>query len=133
MTTKSLARAGALLGLVACGGVGTYSTPLDPAKLRTAVETTLGLECSEIVGDNPVNCDRRHAYFTINEADDGSTYVIWLEIKHAAIDRAKVLKLLKRYGFSEEDFLAVVERGQRLTKGDFTMDSIGREKILVFD
>lgn len=80
-----------------------------------------------------MNCGRRLAYMTTRTDDDGSQSMVWLEIKHAAHDREQVLKLLDRFGFSEDDFLAVVERGQRLTRGDFTLDAIGREKILVFN
>jgi len=121
------------LSLAACGGAGTFTTPLDANTARSAVQSTLGLECDPINPDPGVgmNCGRRLAYMTTGTDDYGSQYMVWLEIKHASIDRNQVLKLLDRFGFSEDDFLAVAERGQRLTRGDFTLNSIGGEKVLV--
>ncbi|MHA7858277.1 MAG: hypothetical protein ACX94D_09345 [Henriciella sp.] len=131
---KKLIFALGALSLAACSGSGTFTSPVDANAVRSAVQSTLGLECDPV---NPatgmMNCGRRLAYMTTRNEDDGSQSMVWLEIKHAANDREQVLKLLDRFGFSEDDFLAVVERGQRLTRGDFTLDAIGREKILVFE
>lgn len=132
---KKLIFALGALSLAACSGSGTLTSPVDANAVRSAVQSTLGLEC-DLVNPDPgigMNCGRRLAYMTTRTEDDGSQSMVWLEIKHAANDREQVLKLLDRFGFSEDDFLAVVERGQRLTRGDFTLDAIGREKILVFE
>ncbi|MBO6690230.1 MAG: hypothetical protein JJ919_17325 [Henriciella sp.] len=132
---KKLIFALGALSLAACSGSGTLTSPVDANAVRSAVQSTLGLECDPVNPDPGIgmNCGRRLAYMTTRTEDDGSQSMVWLEIKHAANDREQVLKLLDRFGFSEDDFLAVVERGQRLTRGDFTLDAIGREKILVFE
>ena len=135
MKLKKIIFAIGTLSLAACGGAGTFTSPLDANTARSAVQSALGLECDPVSPDPGIgmNCGRRLAYMTTRTDDDGSQSMVWLEIKHAAHDREQVLELLDRFGFSEDDFLAVVERGQRLTRGDFTLDAIGREKILVFN
>ena len=123
------------LMLAACGGGaggggGTFTDPVNPEDVRAAAAATLDVVCQEVAGTSTIKCDNDEdqlmTSFTkvriqVAEDGDGSLYATIVSVQQGRLERKKVAAFVKRFGFSEEDFIAVIERGQRITKGDFYM------------
>ncbi|KCZ51200.1 hypothetical protein HY2_12205 [Hyphomonas pacifica] len=119
------------LVLAACGGGGaTFTDPVNPEDIRAAAAATLDVVCQEVDGSSTIKCDNDEEQmmtsFTklriqVAEESDGSLYATIISVQQGRLERKKVVAFLKRFGFSEDDFLAAIERGQRITQGDFTL------------
>jgi hypothetical protein len=131
--------AGSLL-LAACGG-GTMTSPADPAKVRDVVQKTLGVYCADWSGGDQIKCakDKASVNKWYTEVDirvtgtGGAQRVNSITIGQSDLDRDKVIKLVGQFGFSQQDFLDVVEKSQRITRGDFVLSGQGAETVVISD
>ena len=125
--------------LTACGGGGVVKAPVPVETVRDMVQNTFGFVCEDINGTSSLRCDESeedlHAYSPVSiqvfEEDDGQLDMSLVGITYTEIDRKKVLKLVKRFGFGEKEFNMVTQQGQRLTIGDFTAYMVGRQEIVI--
>ena len=136
----ALILSGSLL-LAACGG-GTIKSPADPGKVRTVVQNTLGVYCADYSGGDEIKCARDKAnvnkwYTEVDIRVTGSSgatqRVNSVTIGQSDLDRDKVIKLVGQFGFSKQDFLDVVEKSQRITRGDFVLSGQGPETVVISD
>ena len=143
MKIRNFALAGALIGMAACGSGGkAFVNPVDPGDVRSAVMKEFGVLCEEIDGDDTIGCGKDSERLgngwsdiiriSVFEEDDGSLTLSYLSLKHSKLDRDSVLKVIKQFGFSQDDFREVTGTGQRLNRDGFQLVRFDSETAIIY-
>ena len=114
---------------------------MSPEAVVAAVEGDLGMICYQPDPSRSISCDeeadpgRSRAYgdvwISVIDQDDGSYKVSNLSVAASEIDRGMVEDFVGRFGFSPEDLDSVINRGERITRGEFTMNKFKSQSILI--
>ena len=144
MKIKYFALSISLLGLAACSGGnggGTFVDPVDRNTMEKAIATHFDGTCVErdqnafvcgSYGDEPVgSAGLPEIVFVLLPGDDGALGVANLFLRHSYLENADTYSMLKRFGFSKDDVLEVIEAGDPLDRNGFRLSRLDSDTVFI--